>query len=133
VYGTFPTLAAFGLGMLQSMIDRIPAGASKPSVAGKVADRLLAMIGSDDKQLAQVAGKADKQGVQLAGKSDKPLLSDDNLLAYLAQAPQASDGEIARYFGKTRQAIQQRRKKLIERGVMAQAFAQHEAETKVQS
>lgn len=44
VYGVFPTLAAFGLGSLQSMIDRVPAGASKPSFAGRLAERLLATL-----------------------------------------------------------------------------------------
>lgn len=144
VYGIFPTLAAFGLGTLQSMIDKIPAGASKPSLAGKVADKLLARLGEDDKPLAQDASKGDKQGASLqaqvagegarvAGKRDKPLLSDETLLAYLAQHPQASDGEAARHFGRSRQAIQQRRKRLIERGAMAEQFAVHREQSEVGS
>ena len=44
VYGVFPTLAAFGLGMLQSMIDKIPAGPSRQSFAGRFAERALAAL-----------------------------------------------------------------------------------------
>ena len=44
VYGVFPTLAAFGLGMLQSMIDKIPAGPSRQSFAGRFAERALATL-----------------------------------------------------------------------------------------
>jgi hypothetical protein len=135
IYGIFPTLAAIGLGSLQAMIDKLPQPPSKSrSVAGNLADKLLAALlgdDKDDKQLAQAGDKPDKQlaGVgdkgdkPLAQASDKPLLTDEALLVYLAQYPQASDGEAGIYFGKTRQAIQQRRKKLIERGAMAQAFA----------
>lgn len=48
IYGVFPTLAAFGLGMLQSMIDKVPAGVHRQSFAGKVAERLLATLPTAD-------------------------------------------------------------------------------------
>lgn len=141
VYGVFPTLAAFGLGSLQSMIDRIPAGASKPSAIGQLAGKLLARLDASWAQGEQVTGKADKQGEQVAGKVDKqePALQgqdeqvagkaqkqelalrkqpmqDDALLAYWQSNPQASDKQVAEHFGVSRQAVQQRRKSLTERG-----------------
>jgi len=123
VYGVFPTLAAFGLGSLQAMLDRIPAGASKPSLVSKIADKLLARMDASDKQeptlLAQVTSKDDKPDKQVASslaQGDKQPLQDDALLAYLNDKPQASDAKVARHFGVSRQAIQQRRRKLIERG-----------------
>lgn len=115
VYGVFPTLAAFGLGTLQSMIDKIPAGASKPTLAGKIADKLLAMFDENDKQ---PASNEDKDVTSIAQAE----LTDDNLLAYIARNPQASDGKIGKHFGVSRQAIQQRRSKLQERKAMAEAF-----------
>lgn len=116
VYGVFPTLAAFGLGSLQALLDKIPQGVSKPSWFGKLADKLLAMLDASFGDVAQVAPQADKQ----ESKTEKPLrkqaLQDDALLAFWAQDPQASDQQVAQHFGVSRQAIQQRRKSLTERG-----------------
>lgn len=130
VYGVFPTLAAFGLGSLQAHIDRIPAGASKASVLSKVADKLLASWMASDKQgsanpqaVAQEDLQGDKQGEQVAPllvQPRKQALQDSELLAYLAGNPQASDQQVADKFGVSRQAIQQRRRKLIERGAFMQ-------------
>jgi hypothetical protein len=67
-------------------------------VAGARADKLQGVAGKDDKQ-------ASKQPVQ-----------DESLLAYWRDNPQASDGKVAAHFGTSRQAIQQRREKLIRQG-----------------
>lgn len=130
VYGVFPTLAALGLGSLQALIDKIPAGASKASFVSKIGDKLLAMLDASDKQLQPVLaqGKQDRDASdkQLHVQDDKPLLTYDNLLAYINSNPQASDGQVAKHFGVKRQAIQQRRKKLIERGAFMLPVAQKE-------
>jgi hypothetical protein len=62
VYGVFPTLAAFGLGMLQSMIDKIPAGAGKASFAERFAERALAtLLPADSAAGAKSATLSDAQ------------------------------------------------------------------------
>ena len=113
VYGVFPTLAAYGLGSLQALLDKIPQGVSKPSFIGKVADKLLARLDEPASNGEQVAGQ-EKTGLR------KVALQDSALLAYWEQHPQASDNEVAQAFGVSRQAIQQRRKSLIERGAFLQ-------------
>lgn len=140
VYGVFPTLAAFGLGSLQAHIDRIPTGASKASFLSKVADKLLTSWGASDKQplqgrkqgpqdLAQAGEQVDKQVAQVApplAPLRKQHLQDADLLAYLVANPQASDQQAADKFGVSRQAIQQRRRKLIERGAFMHPVVQSE-------
>lgn len=77
-----------------------------------------------DQQLAQVApASSDKLQVQGASKADKlhlqaskQPLQDEALLAYWSSNPQASDQQVADKFGRSRQAIQQRREKLIASG-----------------
>lgn len=128
IYGVFPTLAAFGLGSLQALLDKIPQGVSKPSHIGKLADKLLAMLDASLGDVAQVAPQDDKQGSKQGKTLRKQALQDNDLLAYWQQDPQASDQQVAQHFGVSRQAIQQRRKSLIERG----AFMQ-KVEEKVQS
>ena len=122
VYGVFPTLAAFGLGSLQAMLDKIPAVASKPSLLAQLAGKLLARMDATSKQ-------ADKQEAQVApvlAQESKQPLQDADLLAYLTSHPNASDKQAADKFGVSRQAIQQRRRKLIERGAFMQPVAQKE-------
>ena len=122
VYGVFPTLAAFGLGSLQAMLDKIPAVASKPSLLAQLAGNLLARLNATSKQ-------ADKQEAQVApvlAQESKQPLQDADLLAYLTSHPNASDKQAADKFGVSRQAIQQRRRKLIERGAFMQPVAQKE-------
>lgn len=77
-------------------------------------------------QLAQVApASPDKLQVQGASKADKlhlqgskQPLQDEALLAYWSSNPQASDQQVADKFGRSRQAIQQRREKLIASGAI---------------
>lgn len=140
VYGVFPTLAAFGLGSLQAMLDKIPAVASKPSLLAQLAGKLLARMDATSKQadkqetqvapvLAQEKVQGDKQGEQVApplAQESKQPLQDADLLAYLTSHPNASDKQAADKFGVSRQAIQQRRRKLIERGAFMQPVAQKE-------
>ena len=135
VYGIFPTLAALGLGSLQAHIDKVPAGPSKASFISRLVDKLLARLDTSDKQESQcnnqgqqagtkdnkqvpskedsLLGASDKQDPQVG---DKEILTDEALLAYWDKHPQASDGQVAKHFGRSPQAIQQRRKKLIGRG-----------------
>lgn len=120
IYGVFPTLAAFGLGSLQAMLDKIPQGVSKPSHIGKLADKLLAMLDASLGEVPQVAPQADKQGSKREKTLRKQALQDSDLLAYWAQDPQASDQQVASHFEVSRQAIQQRRKSLTERGAFMQ-------------
>lgn len=81
---------------------------ASPDLAGK-ADK-------QDQQLAQVAPASP----DLAGKVDKQAskqpVQDAALLAYWQANPQASDQQVADYFSKSRQAIQQRRDKLVSKG-----------------
>lgn len=160
VYGVFPTLAAFGLGSLQAILDKVPAAPSKASLASKLIDKLLARLDTSDKQGVQdlhASNKQDQQGLHTSDKQgvqdlhtsskqglqgnmqvdkqadelaykpnkqdetlqvqvDKQVLTDETLLAYWQASPQASDSQVAKHFGRTTQAIQQRRKKLIARG-----------------
>jgi hypothetical protein len=67
-------------------------------VAGARADKLQGVAGKDDKQVS-------KQPVQ-----------DEALLAIWGDKPKASDRQVAEQFGTSRQAIQQRREKLIKQG-----------------
>jgi len=79
-----------------------------------------------DPQLAQVApASSDKLHPQDASKDDKlrvqgskQPLQDGALLAYWTSNPQASDQQVADKFGRSRQAIQQRREKLIASGAI---------------
>ena len=68
----------------------------------------------------QVAGASGKQHRQATRKLQvqvsKQPVQDDALLAYWSDNPQASDAQVADVFGKSRQAIQQRREKLIKHG-----------------
>lgn len=113
VYGVFPTLAAYGLGSLQALLDKIPQGVSKPSIIGKLADKLLARLDEPASNIAQAGQQVDKTQRKVA-------LQDSYLLAYWEQHPQASDNELAQHFHVSRQAIQQRRKSLIQRGAFMQ-------------
>ncbi len=85
----------------------------------QVAGKGSKLQGATSKQGVQVAGaSSDKLQVQPASKADKQPVQDDALLAYWRLNPQASDGDVAKHFGKSRQAIQQRREKLIKNGVI---------------
>jgi hypothetical protein len=61
----------------------------------------------------KLAGASSKQNQQVAGKQP---VQDESLLAHWSDNPQASDGKVAAHFGTSRQAIQQRREKLIRQG-----------------
>lgn len=77
-----------------------------------------------DQQLAQVApARPDKLQVQ----ASKQPLQDEALLAYWSSNPQASDQQVADKFGRSRQAIQQRREKLIASGSIR--MSEHGVET----
>jgi len=69
---------------------------------------------SSDKLHPQGASKADK----LRKQGSKQPLQDEALLAYWSSKPQASDQQVADRFGRSRQAIQQRREKLIASGAI---------------
>lgn len=69
---------------------------------------------SSDKLQVQGASKADKLQVQ----ASKQPLQDGALLAHWTSNPQASDQQVADKFGRSRQAIQQRREKLIASGAI---------------
>lgn len=62
VYGGFPTLAAFGLGSLQALIDRIPNGVASHSFAQVIFETLMRRIdtqsGAQNAQSAQGAKNA---------------------------------------------------------------------------
>jgi hypothetical protein len=89
---------------------------ASPGLAGKTdkQDQQLAQVApaSPDKLHPQVARKADK----LQAQDSKQPVQDEALLAYWRDNPQASDQQVADKFGKSRQAIQQRRDKLIDKG-----------------
>lgn len=116
VYGLFPTLAAFGLGSLQAVLDKVPAAPSKASLVSKLMDKLLARLDTSDKQADELVDKANKQGDELTPKLDKQVVTDEALLGYWQANPQASDAQVAKHFERSAQAIQQRRKKLVARG-----------------
>ena len=148
IYGIFPTLAAVGLGSLQAVLDRIPSVASKRSLVSKLVDKLSARWLDEPQEGSKASKQADAlqvQGLQaseaLADKSnkqvetlqvqgDKPSMQDTDLLAYWEANPQASDAQVARHFQRSTQAIQQRRKKLTERGAF---FKQASVEQEIRS
>jgi hypothetical protein len=73
-----------------------------------------ASTASSDKFAPQVARKLIKPDKQVS----KQPLQVEALLAYWRDHPQASDQQVAEQFGKSRQAIQQRREKLIHQGMI---------------
>jgi len=80
------------------------------------------VAGASDKQAdklqVQVARKADKFPPQARKQVSKQPVQDEALLAHWRDHPQASDQQVADSFGKSRQAIQQRREKLIRQGAI---------------
>lgn len=133
VYGVFPTLAAYGLGRLQAYIERIPALKGR-SWLDKLADALDGLFaskadkaGKQDGRVASNNSNLQEQGSKLAGANDKmprknpqalrgQAVQEEALLAMWRDNPQASDQQVAGKFGVTRQAVQGRRKALIEKG-----------------
>jgi hypothetical protein len=88
--------------------------ASKGDKPRKQGDKLQ---GASSKQGVQVAGAiSDKLQVQGDKQVRKQPVQDAALLAYWQSNPKASDGQVAQEFKMSRQAIQQRREKLIARG-----------------
>jgi len=69
-------------------------------------------------QAAKQANKLQPQVVQARKQADKQVVQDEALLAYWRDNPQASDQQVADTFGKSRQAIQQRRDKLLRQGAI---------------
>jgi hypothetical protein len=95
--------------------------AKKKKELARKQDQQVAQVApaSSDKlppQVAQVAPASDKQDQQVAQASSKQPVQDVALLAEWRDHPAASDQQVADKFGKSRQAIQQRREKLIKRG-----------------
>jgi hypothetical protein len=89
-----------------------PASPDKLQVQGK--QEVQVAPASSDKLHPQGASKADKLQVQ----GSKQPLQDGALLAYWTSNPTASDQQVADKFGRSRQAIQQRREKLIALGAI---------------
>lgn len=89
-----------------------PASPDSLRVQGKQDEQVAPA--SPDKLPLQDASKADKLRVQ----ASKQPLQDESLLAYWRDNPQASDQQVADKFGRSRQAIQQRREKLIASGAI---------------
>ena len=85
-------------------------------------------VNKQDQQALATSSKPDLQGEQ---QVDKQVLTDEALLAYWQANPQASDGQVAKYFGRSAQAIQQRRVKLTARGAFY--LPANEPSDKVQS
>jgi hypothetical protein len=83
----------------------------------KQASKALAGASTDKLQ-----GASDKQGVQVAGKlqvqAGKQPVQDEALLVIWRDKPKASDRQVAEQFGTSRQAIQQRREKLVRQGAI---------------
>jgi len=107
-------------GEQQSAVSGQKTVTSKPSkLQVQVTSKGDKLQGASSKQGVQVAGaSSDKLQVQVASKADKQPVQDDDLLAYWRANPKASDGDVAKHFVKSRQAIQQRREKLIKNGVI---------------
>ena len=81
------------------------------------------VAGATSKQGSKVTGKLQVQGSKLARKQSKQVeqvarkpVTDESLLAIWQQDPRATDNQVAKQFGVSRQAIQGRRSRLIERG-----------------
>ena len=139
-YGIFPTLAALGLGRLQSSLDRLPTAPTKKTTLAGLFDAILRKLetrveqgeaqGKQAEQVAPVAPQAlpaSEEGLaQVApatpASSDKGLrklpLQDAELLVIWEQDPQASDSKVAQVAGVSRQAIQQRRERLQASGAI---------------
>ena len=67
---------------------------------------------------SKLARKMSKQGGKLQEQGRKQPVQDEALLAYWRDKPLASDRQVAEQFGTSRQAIQQRREKLIRQGAI---------------
>lgn len=74
---------------------------------------------------SKLQGASDKQGEQLAGKTRKlqvqarkQPVQDEALLAHWRDKPLESDRQVAEKFGTSRQAVQQRREKLVKQGAI---------------
>lgn len=96
------------------------AGASNEQ-SQPASDKLRASKGDKGSKLqVQVAGASTDKLQVVARKGDKQPskqpVQDEALLAHWSANPQASDGMVAKHFGTSRQAIQQRREKLIRNG-----------------
>jgi hypothetical protein len=109
-------------GRVQAKQARADKKQASKELAGASTDKLQ---GASDKQVVQVAGKLQVQGRQVARKADKlqvqaskQPVQDEALLAIWIDKPKASDGQVAAQFGTSRQAIQQRREKLVKQGAI---------------
>jgi hypothetical protein len=109
-------------GRVQAKQARADKKQASKEIAGASPDKLQ---GASSKQGMQVAGKLQVQGRQVAGKGDKLQMQaskqpvqDEALLVIWRDKPKASDRQVAEQFGTSRQAIQQRREKLVKQGAI---------------
>jgi len=90
----------------------ISLGAEQGAQAGQVASKNSQVAG-------KLRGKSNRQGKQVAGKlRGKLQVQEADLLATWQASPRASDQQVASKFGVSRQAIGDRRKALLSRGVI---------------
>lgn len=105
-------------GRAQAKQEKADKKKAKDQVAGKqlvqATSKGSKLQGASNKQGVQVARKGDK----LQGQARKQPVQDEALLAYWRDKPLASDRQVAEQFGTSRQAVQQRREKLIKQGAI---------------
>lgn len=122
IYGLFPTVAAFLMGVLQGYIDREQAAPRKslslPALlkslqAGRWGKSLLVELAGAVMQAGDSPVQAGEQPTATGRKKKQPVskepVSDDQLLQVWQQDPYASDGKVSGLVGVSRSAIQQRR------------------------
>ena len=121
-YGIFPTLAALGLGRLQSSLDRLPTAPTKKTTLAGLFDAILRKLETRVEQGEAQGKQAEQVAPATPASSDKGLrklpLQDAELLVIWEQDPQASDSKVAQVAGVSRQAIQQRRERLQASGAI---------------
>ena len=132
IYGLFPTVAAFLMGLLQGYIDRDQIAPKHFSLKafvrslknGRLSNALIVELlssvvqagdSTDDSQDDSTEPVTSKTGKKKKAVSKLPV-TDEQLVSQWQIDPYASDAQVADQLGLTRSAVQQRRVKLASAG-----------------
>jgi hypothetical protein len=117
--GVFPFLGVLGAGLWALRADQDRRAAEKD--ADKQEQREERRAAREAKLAVNIRekdGKASRKGDRSSRESSRKGVQLAELLAFWQQHPTASDGEVGKEFGVERQAIWQRRQRLIKNGVI---------------
>jgi hypothetical protein len=108
--GVFPFLGVLGAGLWALRADHERREAEKASDKQEQREERLAARAA---KLADNLREPSRKGNKASRESSRKGVQLDELLAFWKGQPKATDGEVARHFGVERQAIWQRRQRLI--------------------